>query len=58
MNLGGRNALKSRHHTRRRANRPPARGPPDWGNELVPLPDYDAVVLPVPEFQYDQRISW
>ena len=35
-----------------------ARGPPDWGDELGPLPDYDAVVPPVPEFQYDQRVSW
>ena len=36
----------------------PACGPPDWGGEFAPLPDYDAVVPPLPEFQYDQRISW
>jgi hypothetical protein len=36
----------------------PARGPPDWGDEFGPPADYDAVVPPVPEFQYDQRISW
>ena len=35
----------------------PARGPSDWDDELGPLPDYDAVVPPVPEFQCDQRIS-
>ena len=36
----------------------PACGPPDWDSEFAPLPDYDAVVPPVPEFQHDRCISW
>ena len=36
----------------------PARGPPDWDDESGPLPNFDALVPPVPEFQYHQRISW
>ena len=36
----------------------PARGPPAWDDLLVPLPDWDALAQPAPEFQFDQRISW
>ena len=36
----------------------PAGGPPDWDDEPAPLPDYDVLVPPVPEFEFDQRISW
>jgi hypothetical protein len=36
----------------------PARGPPARDELLEPLPDWDAIVQPAPEFQSDQRISW
>lgn len=34
----------------------PARGPPDWGEGLELLPDWDAMAQPEPEF--NQRVSW
>jgi antitoxin ParD1/3/4 len=29
-----------------------------WDGPLAPLPDWDAVAQPAPEFEFDQRISW
>ncbi len=36
----------------------PARGPPAWDDLLEPLPDWNALAQPPPEFEFDQRISW
>jgi hypothetical protein len=34
----------------------PARGPPLW--EQLPQPQWDDTPAPVPEFVFDQRLSW
>ena len=36
----------------------PARGPPSWGGDLGPMPDWDLTAKPDPGFEFDQRISW
>jgi hypothetical protein len=37
----------------------PARGPPGWEGMLDPSPLYDPTApAPVPEYAFDQRVSW
>ena len=37
----------------------PARGPPGWEGMLDQTPLYDSIApAPVPEYEFDQRISW
>ena len=36
----------------------PARGPPAWDEGIEPLPDWDAVAQPEPEYQFDHTIDW
>ena len=56
VNLDSRNARQSGHHPHisEPSEAPritPARRPPDWDDGPGFLPDYDALVPPVPEFQ-------
>jgi hypothetical protein len=37
----------------------PARGPPAWEGTLDQTPLYDSTApAPVPEYEFDQRVSW
>jgi hypothetical protein len=36
----------------------PARGPPLWDQAPEPLANWDDAPAPVPEFVFDQRLSW
>ncbi len=36
----------------------PTRASPAWNDLLEPLPDWDALAQPAPQFEFDQRISW
>ena len=36
----------------------PARGPPAWEEDPEPMPDWDLLGQPAPDFEFDQRISW
>jgi len=31
---------------------------PAWDDRLAPLPDWDALAQPAPEFAFDQRLAW
>jgi hypothetical protein len=35
----------------------PARGPPAWDDAPEPVPDWDILGQPLPELEFDQRIS-
>jgi hypothetical protein len=32
--------------------------PPAWGDDPGPMPHWDLVKQPEPDFEFDQRISW
>jgi len=36
----------------------PARGPPAWLDVSEPMPDWDLLNQPEPDFEFDQRVSW
>jgi hypothetical protein len=36
----------------------PARGPPAWADAREPMPDWDLLEQPEPDFELDQRIVW
>jgi hypothetical protein len=36
----------------------PAHGPPAWDEGVEPLPDWDALAQPEPEYQFDQSVEW
>ncbi len=36
----------------------PVRGPPDGGEGIEPLPDWDAMAQPEPEHPFDQSVDW
>lgn len=36
----------------------PARGPPEWEEEVDSAPQYDPTVQPEPDFQFDQTQGW
>jgi hypothetical protein len=37
----------------------PARGPPAWdGPPVEPVPDWDALAQPQPEYVFDQEVQW
>ena len=36
----------------------PARGPPAWDEAPEPMPDWDLLGQPEPDFAFDQRVSW
>jgi hypothetical protein len=36
----------------------PARGPPLWDLVAEPVPRWDDCPAPVPEYVFDQRLSW
>ncbi len=36
----------------------PARGPPAWEDAPQPMPDWDLLGQPEPDFEFDQRVAW
>ena len=36
----------------------PARGPPAWDDAPEPVADWDLLIQPEPDFEFDQRVSW
>jgi hypothetical protein len=36
----------------------PARGPPAWDDAPEPMPEWDLLAQPAPDFEFDQRVSW
>ncbi len=36
----------------------PARGPPAWEETPEPVPDWDLLGQPEPDFEFDQRRAW
>jgi hypothetical protein len=36
----------------------PARGPPAWEDAPEPMPDWDLLGPPEPDFEFDQRVAW
>ena len=36
----------------------PARGPPAWDDAPEPAADWDLLIQPEPDFEFDQRVSW
>ncbi|MGB5832430.1 MAG: hypothetical protein WBG92_10625 [Thiohalocapsa sp.] len=36
----------------------PARGPPAWEDVPEPIPGWDCLKQPEPDFEFDQRVSW
>ena len=36
----------------------PARGPSAWEDTPEPMPEWDLLGQPEPDFEFDQRIAW
>jgi len=37
----------------------PARGPPAWDDPAIePVPEWDALAKPQPEYIFDQQVQW
>jgi hypothetical protein len=36
----------------------PARGPPTGDGAPEPMPDWDLLAQPAPDFEFDQRVAW
>ena len=36
----------------------PTRGPPAWEDAPQPMPDWDLLGQPEPDFEFDQRVAW
>ena len=36
----------------------PAQGPPAWDDAPAPVPDWETIVQPEPEYVYEQQVQW